>query len=82
MNKPTTLAIRPEHVALKQAADGLENTIPAEVREINFAGATSTVKLDADGLPLEALVLQPNAFAVGARCMAVLPAEHILLLKE
>ncbi len=82
LNKPTTLAIRPEHVVLKQAADGSENTIPAEVREINFAGATSTVKLDAGGLPLEALVLQPNAFAVGTRCATMLPAEHISLLKE
>jgi iron(III) transport system ATP-binding protein len=82
LNKPCTLAIRPEHVVLKQAADGLENTIPAEVREINFAGATSTVKLDAGGLLLEALVLQPNAFAVGTPCVAVLPAERISLLKE
>ena len=82
LNKPCTLTIRPEHVVLKQTADGLENTLSAEVREINFAGATSTVKLDAAGLPLEALVLQPNAFAVGARCTAVLPAEHISLLKE
>src|SRR5882724_12778494 len=60
LNKPCTLAIRPEHVVLKQAADGLANTLSAEVREINFAGATSTVKLDAGGLSLEALVLQPN----------------------
>jgi ABC-type Fe3+/spermidine/putrescine transport system ATPase subunit len=82
LNKPTTLAIRPEHVALKKAADGSENMIPAEVREINFAGATSTVKLDAGGLLLEALVLQPNAFAVGTHCAAVLPAEHMFLLKE
>jgi iron(III) transport system ATP-binding protein len=82
LNKPCTLAIRPEHVMLKQTADGLKNTVAAEVREINFAGATSTVKLDAGGLLLEALVLQPNAFAVGAHCAAVLPAEHISLLKE
>ena len=82
LNKPCTLAIRPEHVVLKETADGLENTVSAEVREINFAGATSTVKLDAGGLLLEALVLQPNNFAVGARCAAELPAERISLLKE
>jgi iron(III) transport system ATP-binding protein len=82
LNKPCTLAIRPEHVLLNQAADRSENTIPAEVREINFAGATSTVKLDAGGLLLESLVLQPNDFAVGARCTAVLPAERMSLLKE
>ena len=67
---------------LKQAGDGLENTIPAEVREINFAGATSTVKLDAGGLLLEALVLQPNSFSVGSHCAVTLPAEQISLLKE
>ena len=82
LNKPCTLAIRPEHVMLKQTADGLKNTVAAEVREINFAGATSTVKLDAGGLLLEALVLQPNAFSVGTHCAAVLPAEHISLLNE
>jgi iron(III) transport system ATP-binding protein len=82
LNKPMTLAIRPEHVLLKQALDGSANTIPAEVREINFAGATSTVKLDAGGLLLEALVLQPNAFAAGTRCAVVLAPEHISLLKE
>jgi iron(III) transport system ATP-binding protein len=82
LNKPCTLAIRPEHVLVRQTADGSENNIAAEVREINFAGATSTVKLDAGGLMLEALVLQPNSFSAGARCVAVLPAEHISLLKE
>jgi len=82
LNKPCTLAIRPEHVVLKQAADGLANTLPAAVREINFAGATSTVKLDAGGLSLEALVLQPNNFSVGSQCAATLPAERISLLKE
>ncbi len=82
LNKPCTLAIRPEHVLLRQAPDGQDNALPVEVREIDFAGATSTVKLDAAGLLLEALVLQPNSFAVGARCAAVLPAEHISLLKE
>lgn len=82
LNKPRTLAIRPEHVLLRQAADGQDNALLAEVREIDFAGATSTVKLDAGGLSLEALVLQPNSFSVGARCVAVLPAERISLLKE
>jgi iron(III) transport system ATP-binding protein len=82
LNKPCTLAIRPEHVLLRQTADGQENALPANVREINFAGATSTVKLDANGLFLEALVLQPNGLAAGTRCAVVLPPEHISLLKE
>ncbi len=82
LNKPSTLAIRPEHVMLRQTNDGEQNSLPAEVREINFSGATSTVKLDAGGLMLEALVLQPNSFSVGAQCVAVLPPDHISLLKN
>src|SRR5882762_1956364 len=57
LNKPCTLAIRPEHVQLRQASDGQDNSIAAEVHEIDFAGATSTIKLDAAGLMLEALML-------------------------
>ncbi|MEP6719491.1 MAG: ABC transporter ATP-binding protein [bacterium] len=82
LNKPCTLAIRPEHVLLKQTADGEENALPVEVREINFAGATSTVKLDANGLYLEALVLQPDGYAVGSHCAVVLPPQRVSLLKE
>jgi len=82
LNKPCTLAIRPEHLLLRQTADGQDNALPAEVRKIDFAGATSTVKLDAASLPLEALVLQPNTFSVGSHCVAILPADHISLLKE
>ncbi|HKP46982.1 MAG TPA: ABC transporter ATP-binding protein [Pyrinomonadaceae bacterium] len=82
LNKPCTLAIRPEHVQVSSKSDKIENSIPAEVREINFAGATSTLKLDANGLALEALVLQPNSYSPGARCFATLPADRIQLLKE
>ena len=82
LNKPCTLAIRPEHVQVSQTSGTGENTIAAEVREINFAGATSTLKLDAGGLALEALVLQPNSFSAGARCFATLPTERIQLIKE
>lgn len=82
LNKPCTLAIRPEHIEVSEAAPGKENAMAATVREINFAGATATLKLDANGLMLEALVLQPKNFSVGAGCAVVLPAERISLLKE
>ena len=53
LNRPCILAIRPEHVLIRQTAGNLENALPATVREINFAGATSSIKLDANGLLLE-----------------------------
>ena len=58
LNKPCTLAIRPEHVVVRDTANGATNALPAKVSELNFAGATSSIKLDANGLPLEALTLE------------------------
>jgi ABC-type Fe3+/spermidine/putrescine transport system ATPase subunit len=81
LNQPCYLAIRPEHLALANGESTAENSFRAQVKEINFAGATSTVRLDANGLSLEALVLQPNGLAAGDNCVVVLPAEHIALLK-
>jgi hypothetical protein len=52
------------------------------VREINFAGATSSIKLDADGLVLEALALDVDGLSVGDHRTAVLPPQRISLLKE
>src|SRR5687767_8828531 len=57
LNQPCVLAIRPEHVLVKESDEKLENALPAIVSEINFAGATSSIKLDAGGLLLEALAL-------------------------
>src|SRR6266850_1779210 len=45
LNKPCTLAIRPEHVLITKGQIDSENVLPARVREIQFAGATSSVKL-------------------------------------
>lgn len=82
LNQPCFLAIRPEHVRLLPAGQQIENALAGEVREINFAGATSTIRLDANGLSLEALVVQPNGFTTGAPCVVQLPAEHLSLLKN
>ena len=82
LNKPCTLAIRPEHVVVRSTADGAMNAIPAKVSELNFAGATSSIKLDAHGLTLEALTLETNGLAVGDDRVVVLPPEKISLLRN
>jgi iron(III) transport system ATP-binding protein len=82
LNKPCTLAIRPEHVIVRGTVDGLDNALPAKVREINFAGATSSIKLDANGLPLEALMLETDGLTIGDERVVVLPSEKISLLKN
>jgi iron(III) transport system ATP-binding protein len=82
LNQPCILAIRPEHVVIKSSDAQIENALPATVRDVNFAGATSSIKLDADGLTLEALTLDANGIAVGDQRTVVLPAERISILKE
>jgi iron(III) transport system ATP-binding protein len=80
INKPVLLAIRPEHVRLESEAATGDNRLRATIREINFAGATTTIKLDADGLPLEALVFRPANMTAGDTCAVSLPAEHLTVL--
>ncbi|MBA2525452.1 MAG: ABC transporter ATP-binding protein [Pyrinomonadaceae bacterium] len=82
MNKSCFLAIRPEHLLITRRSERSENVLLARVRELNFAGATSSLKLDANGLQLQALVLQPDALAVGDSCFVTLPPERLLLLKD
>lgn len=82
LNKPCILAIRPEHVIISNGRTNLENALAATVAEIDFAGATSTIKLDANGLSLEALELASYEASVGDSCTAVLPAEKISFLKD
>ncbi len=82
LNKPCILAIRPEHIVISNGEKKLENAIPATVTDIDFAGATSTIKLDANGLGLEALELASYDATVGDGCTAVLPPEKISLLKD
>ncbi|MGI9067059.1 MAG: ABC transporter ATP-binding protein [Pyrinomonadaceae bacterium] len=81
-NQPCILAIRPEHVLVRNSDEKHENALAAIVREINFAGATSSIKLDANGLVIEALSLEADGFAVGDSCTAVLPPARISMLKN
>ncbi len=82
LNQPCILAIRPEHVLVANSDGEPENRLPAIVREINFAGATSSIKLDANGLTLEALTLEADGLSVGDAVIVALPAERIALLKN
>jgi ABC-type Fe3+/spermidine/putrescine transport system ATPase subunit len=82
LNQPCTLAIRPEHVLLSNELRSDENVLPAIVREVAFSGATTTLKLDANGLLLEALLLRSDGFSVNDSCAVTLPPELITLLKE
>lgn len=82
LNQPCILAIRPEHVVIENGNADSENAFAAEVREINFAGATSSVKLDANGLLIEALTLEANGLAAGDQCTVMLPPEKLSLLKN
>ena len=82
LNQPCMLAIRPEHVLVEGPGVTLQNSLPAVVSEVNFAGATSSIKLDANGLLIEALTLDPNGITVGEKRTVVLPPERISLLKD
>jgi iron(III) transport system ATP-binding protein len=80
LNKPVYLAIRPEHVQLN-GNNGAENSLSGHIREIVFAGATSTVRVDANGLLLEALVLHTDELQVNQPCNVILSPDHLMLLK-
>jgi iron(III) transport system ATP-binding protein len=82
LNQPCILAIRPEHVMITNSNEKPDNALPATVREINFAGATSGIKLDANGLMLEAVALDADGLAVGEQRTVVLPPARISLLKN
>ena len=79
LNKPVYLAIRPEHVQLN--TNGSENSLHGNIREIVFAGATSTVRIDANGLLLEALVLRTDGLQVNQPCNVILSPDHLTLIK-
>ena len=81
LNKPVYLAIRPEHVQLSANNDGAENSLRASIREIVFAGATSTIRVDAGGLLLEALVLRTDGLEVNRQCTVTLPPDHLKLIR-
>ncbi|HVS80234.1 MAG TPA: TOBE domain-containing protein, partial [Pyrinomonadaceae bacterium] len=84
VNKPCLLAIRPEAVTVSENAAALEadNKLTAQIEHIEFSGATTTLTLDANGLKLEALVLQGDGLRIGDECVVSLPVDRIGLLSE
>ena len=83
INQTVTLAIRPEHVSISFGASFPEdNLLKAEIAGISFLGATTLIKLNANGLLLEALVLRLVGLNVGDECMVGLPPDRILVLKN
>ena len=82
LNKPVMLAIRPEHVRLSSKSEAAPNSLRGTIREVVFAGATSTVRVDARGLMIEALVVQPDGLQVNQECAVVLPPHKLTLLKH
>ena len=83
INQSVTLAIRPEHVSISFGASFPEdNLLKAKITGISFLGATTLIKLNANGLELEALVLRLVGLNVGEECMVGLPPDRILVLKD
>ena len=84
VNKPCLLAIRPETITVSKNPGGSEadNKLAARIEQIEFGGATTTVTVDANGLKLEALVLQTAGLAEGEECFVSLPVDRIGLLSE
>jgi iron(III) transport system ATP-binding protein len=81
LNKPCVLAVRPEHVQISRAeTSSADNVLRATVTTISFAGATTTIKLDAAGLKLEALVLESVSLEEGLNVIVRLPADRIVIL--
>jgi ABC-type Fe3+/spermidine/putrescine transport system ATPase subunit len=78
-----TLMIRPEHISISFGASFPEdNLLKAEIAGVQYCGATTRVKLDADGLMLEALVLRLVGLNPGDECLVGLPPDRILVLKQ
>lgn len=82
VNKPCVLAIRPEAISILRNAAVNENQLSARVEQIEFSGATTKLAMNANGLKLEALVLQAGNVTVGNTVTCDLPVERIRLLAE
>jgi len=84
VNKPCLLAIRPEAMTVSKDQDGAEadNKLAARIEHVEFSGATTTITIDANGLKLEALVLQAEGLEVDDECTVVLRPGEIKLLTE
>ena len=77
------LAIRPEHISISFGASFPEdNLLRAQITDIHFHGATTLIRLESNGLTLDALVLRLVGLSVGEECMVGLPPDRILVLQD
>ena len=82
-NEKVTLAIRPEHISISFGASFPEdNLLKAQITDIRFHGATTLIRLNSNGLILEALVLRLVGLNIGDECMVGLPPDRILVLQD
>ncbi len=83
INQNVNLMIRPEHISLSFGASFPEdNLLRATISDIKFNGPTTIVRLDSNGLKLEALVLRLVGLEIGDECMVGLPPDRIIVLKD
>ena len=83
INQNIFLAIRPEHISISSGASFPEdNLLKATVTEVKFLGHTTLIKLDANGLNFEAMVLRLVGLNVGDECVVGLPPDRILIFKD
>ncbi len=83
INQNVILAIRSEHISISFGASFPEdNLLKAKITNIIFRGETTIIKLDANGLELEAMVLRLVGLNIGDECMVGLPPDRILVLKD
>jgi ABC-type sugar transport system ATPase subunit len=83
INQNIILGIRPEHISISFGASFPEdNLLRAQIVNIKFQGSTTLIKLDANGLSLEALVLRLVGLNIGDECIVGLPPERVLIFKD
>lgn len=83
LNQNVTLAIRPEHISISFGASfPADNLVKATIVDVKFLGPTTSIRLDADGLKLEASVPRLVGLETGEECMVGLPPERIIVLKD
>ncbi len=82
LNQSVFLTIRPEHLRVVNDGRSTENSVQGIIKEIIFAGATSLLRIDAQGLQLEALVLETNGLTVDTKCNVIISPEHLSVLKN
>lgn len=81
IDQPVTLVVRPEYISIFDGASfPADNVLRARVLEVTFTGPTTTVRLDAGGVELSALVLRLIGLQPGASCLVGLPPDRISVL--